>query len=511
MEVLIYSVEVSLYWLLLYGCYWFLLRHHTFFRWNRAYLLGSLLGAFVLPLMQYPEAAPPLPAAVYEVSPLPPAVPGEVTATSVAPRTPPSAVLNWMDVLWALYAVGVVVMAMRLYRHLRSLFLFVRQGTFIHMEGYTLVLSTTDSVGSFSFLKWVVVNRSDYEQHFDTILNHELVHVRQRHSLDILLVEVLRVLFWFHPVLLLYKQSLQQVHEYLADQQAPNRDHYAEFLVAYALDAPLAALTNHFFKSSLLKDRVRMLYKNRNSRWSLSTYAAVAVVVLIVALVVASCEREEVVPATMGEQVEAGQNVRVEGIVRDSEGKPIAGATIAVEGGSSGTTTDTEGYFRMSVPSNSKLIVSYKGFTKMEVSIGANYKSSRLNIMLSEELSRLEERTEEPPREQISTIDGQPIFTVAEEQPEFPGGITAMYEYINQNMKYPPAAVRAKVQGIVYLSFVITSQGEIKDIQILKSMGFGTDVEAKRIVSSMPRWQPGIQSGQPVNVRYNLPINFQLD
>ncbi|GAB3170280.1 TonB family protein [Telluribacter humicola] len=501
MEALLYLGEVSLYWLLLYACYWLLLRKHTFFGWNRAYLLGSLLTAFLLPLVQYPEAAPALPI-VYTVSA--PAVVVQATA-------PSPFLFTWLNLLWAVYTSGVLVIGWKLSHHIRELFQFIRGGEAIDMEGYKLVLMDNDRVGSFSFLKWIVVNRSDYEHHFDAILSHELVHVQQRHSLDVLLVEVLRVLFWFNPVLLLYKRSLQQVHEYLADQQAPNRDRYAEFLVSYALGAPVATLTNHFFNASLLKDRIKMLYKNPNSRWSLGTYAVVAVVILFVSLLVASCERDEVVPPTMGKQVEVRHNVWVEGIVRNSEGKPIAGATITVKGGSSGTTTDTEGYFRMSVPSSSKLIVDYEGLTKMEVSIGANYKSSRLNIMLSEELSRLEERTEEPPREQISTIDGQPIFTVVEEQPEFPGGITAMYEYISQNMKYPPAAVRAKVQGIVFLSFVVTTEGEIRDIQILKSMGFGTDVEAKRIVSSMPLWQPGIQSGQPVNVRYNLPINFQLD
>ncbi|MBU1822644.1 MAG: M56 family peptidase, partial [Bacteroidetes bacterium] len=71
MSTIPYIAQVSLYWLLLYACYWLLLRRHTFFAWNRAYLLGSLLGAFALPLVPYPEVAPPIPMVVYEMAALP--------------------------------------------------------------------------------------------------------------------------------------------------------------------------------------------------------------------------------------------------------------------------------------------------------------------------------------------------------------------------------------------------------------------------------------------------------
>ncbi|WP_247236045.1 M56 family metallopeptidase [Telluribacter sp. SYSU D00476] len=513
MEALLYIGQVSLYWLLLYACYWLLLRQRTFFGWNRAYLLGSLLMAFVLPLVQYPEAAPPLPA-VYTVS-------APVLAVQAAAPSPD--LFTWMNLLWLVYAGGGLYMAWKLGQHIRELFRFIRSGEAIEMEGYTLVLMNNNQVGSFSFLKWVVVNRSDYEHHFDAILNHELVHVQQRHSLDILLIEVLRVLFWFNPVLILYKRSLQQVHEYLADQQAPNRDHYAEFLVSYALGAPVATLTNHFFNSSLLKDRIKMLYKNPNSRWSLSTYAAVAVVTLLIALVVASCERD-VVPSTKGKDVDAGKPTIVEGFVTNEAGKPIPGAIIEVKGTQTGTTTDLQGRFKIDVWSkkDAALYIGFDGYKTQEVKLNPKYKNVTLSVSMtpgaSTEIStspsvQVPSRTGDSLKTivQSSTINGQPIFTVVEKVPEFPGGVNALFEYLGQNIKYPDAATRAKVQGKVFLSFVITTEGEIKDIQVLKGLGFGTDEEAIRVVSSMPRWRPGMQSGRPVNVKYNLPINFQLD
>ncbi|GAB3170292.1 M56 family metallopeptidase [Telluribacter humicola] len=422
METLIYIGQVSLYWLLLYACYWLFLRHHTFFRCNRAYLLGSLLTAFLLPLVQYPEAAPALPV-VYTVS---------APVLVVQATAPSPSLFTWMNLLWLAYAGGVLVMGWKLSRYLIELIRFMRRSEAIEMEGYTLVLLDDDGrsgvpVGSFSFLNWVVLSRSDYEHHFDTILTHELAHVQQRHSLDILLVEVLRVLFWFNPVLLLYKQSLQQVHEYLADQQAPNRDRYAGFLVSYALGTPAAPLVNQFFNSSLLKDRIKMLYKNPNSRWSLGKYVAVATLTVFASLLAASCERDA---------------SKVEETIQKAPAQDAA--------------------------------------------------------------------TDKSSTEANSEVNG-PIYTVVEEHPKFPGGLEAMYKFLGENIKYPEAAVKANVQGKVFLAFVVSTEGEIKNIQVLKGLGYGADAEAVRVVSQMPRWIPGKQSGQPVNVKYNLPINFQLE
>ncbi len=109
------------------------------------------------------------------------------------------------------------------------------------------------------------------------------------------------------------------------------------------------------------------------------------------------------------------------------------------------------------------------------------------------------------------TYNGEPVFTVVQKQPQFPGGIQAMYKFLGENIKYPEAAVKAKVQGKVFLRFVVTKEGEIKDIDILKGMGFGTEEEAIRVLSKMPRWTPGQQDGNAINVRFNLPIAFELD
>lgn len=102
------------------------------------------------------------------------------------------------------------------------------------------------------------------------------------------------------------------------------------------------------------------------------------------------------------------------------------------------------------------------------------------------------------------------IFTVCEVPPSFPGGAAELDNFIRQNLRYPQAALNKKAQGDVFLSFIITKEGSIRDINILKDIGFGTNEETVRLVQSMPNWNPGKQSGRPVHVKYTMFIPFRL-
>lgn len=103
------------------------------------------------------------------------------------------------------------------------------------------------------------------------------------------------------------------------------------------------------------------------------------------------------------------------------------------------------------------------------------------------------------------------VFTIVEQQPEFPGGMGALGQFLGKNIRYPAAAQRANISGRVFVSFVVNTDGSIQDVAVLKGLGFGTDEEAIRVVKSMPKWRPGKQSGRAVRVKYNLPINFTLE
>ena len=102
------------------------------------------------------------------------------------------------------------------------------------------------------------------------------------------------------------------------------------------------------------------------------------------------------------------------------------------------------------------------------------------------------------------------IFTVVENDPEFPGGMDALYKYLAQNIKYPQLARDNGITGKVYVTFVVEKDGSIANPKVLRDIGGGCGQEAIRVVKSMPKWTPGKQRGKAVRVQFNLPVNFSL-
>jgi periplasmic protein TonB len=120
---------------------------------------------------------------------------------------------------------------------------------------------------------------------------------------------------------------------------------------------------------------------------------------------------------------------------------------------------------------------------------------------------------EGPKREAAVAVDDNKVydFVSIEKQPEFPGGISKFYGYLSKAIKYPPMAQENNVQGKVFLSFVVEKDGKLTDIQVTRGLGSGTDEEAIRVLKASPRWNPGIQNGKPVRVKYNINVNFTLN
>ncbi len=131
-----------------------------------------------------------------------------------------------------------------------------------------------------------------------------------------------------------------------------------------------------------------------------------------------------------------------------------------------------------------------------------------LDVEVTEE-STIEEIIYE--ESEIEEEQAEEIFQFVEQSPEPPGGIKAFYKFISENLTYPPQARRSGVEGKVYLQFVIYKDGSIKDITVLKGIGFGCDEAAVKALSKSPLWNPGKQRGNPVNVRMALPIIFVLE
>ena len=106
--------------------------------------------------------------------------------------------------------------------------------------------------------------------------------------------------------------------------------------------------------------------------------------------------------------------------------------------------------------------------------------------------------------------DENGVYQIVEEMPHYPGGETAMMEYVAQNIVYPQEARDKEISGRVFVGFVVEKDGSIGEIKLLRGIGGGCDEEAVRVIKSMPKWEPGKMHGEPVRVSYQMPINFKM-
>ena len=124
----------------------------------------------------------------------------------------------------------------------------------------------------------------------------------------------------------------------------------------------------------------------------------------------------------------------------------------------------------------------------------------------SENLSNIDEMEAKT----VDIITEEEVFATEEQMPEYPGGEEALIKYLRENLKYPEKAREQQLQGKVILSFHIQKDGKVDNIEVLNGIGGGCDEEAVRVVSEMPNWSPGYEKGNPVIVKYTLPISFVL-
>jgi len=128
-----------------------------------------------------------------------------------------------------------------------------------------------------------------------------------------------------------------------------------------------------------------------------------------------------------------------------------------------------------------------------------------LDVEMTEE-TEIEEAIFEEEEEEVA----DEIFTIVEQQPGYPGGMGAFYQFVQKKMKYPSQARRMGIEGKVFVQFVVGKDGAITEVKVIRGVGAGCDEEAARVIKSSPKWTPGKQRGQAVKVRMVLPITFKL-
>ena len=183
MNTLDYFLKANLYGLLFVSCYWLLLRRHTFFSLNRAYLLVSAVASLVLPLAS-------LPTHTAETLPVPM---GVIVLPVSAITTPAETGPDWTEIGLIAYGMVSFLLVLQLIVRTGRLMAFIRQSSQHVLDDYVLV-EPIKTTSTFSFFRYLVLNPEDKNNNL--IINHELVHIRQHHSLDVLGMALLRAVFW---------------------------------------------------------------------------------------------------------------------------------------------------------------------------------------------------------------------------------------------------------------------------------------------------------------------------
>ena len=273
MTFLLYLGKVMLCSGILLGYYWLFLRNKRFHHYNRFYLQATLLLSVLLPLIRIPviyQPQSPVNQAVYQTLEVLTVDHGEQEGAGQGPGVL-ARLFTLENVTYLLYAMGILVLLFMLVRSLLYIRRISKHYPFERIGGLKF-FNTGEPGTPFSFFRSIFWNKElafnsrDGQQ----IFRHELFHVQQKHSTDIMLTELVTALFWVNPFFHILKKELKAIHEFLADQYAisgNDRYAYAELLVLQTMKASYPPITNHFFQNHI-KRRIAMITNNQSTRYS---------------------------------------------------------------------------------------------------------------------------------------------------------------------------------------------------------------------------------------------------
>nr|WP_315239772.1 M56 family metallopeptidase [uncultured Flavobacterium sp.] len=271
MEALfIYIAKSSGLVVLFYCAYYFLLRKETFFNSNRWFLLTGLVTSLILPFLFYTK--------IVWIDPVP--VSSANYSQSFIPQTiqQESFEINWNYVIISIYCIGFLVFIIKFAADFYSLN-SVLKGKKIQQQADFKFIDVSENIAPFSYFDYIVYNSSMYTSaELENIIEHEKVHSDQNHTIDVLISRVFCLLFWFNPIIWLYKKAILQNLEFIADNEASkkisDKKAYQYTLLKITTHESCVAITNHFYQS-LIKKRIVMLNKNQSKKRNYWKYYAI--------------------------------------------------------------------------------------------------------------------------------------------------------------------------------------------------------------------------------------------
>jgi len=318
-------LSVMICWAACLALYAGLFRREKFFLLNRIYLLFTFVLGLLIPAVNwFPASAAPA-GAFMEIANWLPEI--SISGRQAAPQTAVQG-LNFSLIIIGAYLVGCLWMFVRLMRHLSRVISLVWSGKRTRHPGYTLVESPQVSApfSFFGYLFWDSGHDYDPEE-IHAVRAHEFAHIRHGHSLDLLLLEVAGLFFWWCPFWYAYNRALRNVHEYQADAAAVRRiptRNYGQLLIRQCLSQPAPALAHGLRHHSQLKNRIAMMTKIRSSRMALAKYFTL---LPLLALLSIACAKPE-----PGDVAGAGLTTVTDTIYTQVEQMPVFGSCPGLEG-----------------------------------------------------------------------------------------------------------------------------------------------------------------------------------
>lgn len=424
---MLYLLQVNVGLILFYALYKLVCTRDTFFRSRRFILIVSLVLPFILPFIDVREWLESRDRMImlthFDYS----AVLPEIVVGSEVAETG-SRVFVLSEWIGYLYLAGVVVLLVRLVVQAFSLYRLIVRMPEKEINGVR-VKCLNDPSGPFSFFGWIFMNPAAVkEDEISEILTHEMAHVKQHHSVDVLLAEMVSICCWMNPFAWLLKREVRLNLEFLADRKVMEAGFatksYQYHLLGLAYNHKYGLSNN--FNFSHLKQRIIMMNKKKSNAAGHIKYALF------------------VLPA-----------------------------------------------FALLVAGN----------------ISCSQDASQTEDAKEEVVAPVSPEAKEAPADSTAKEE---VFMVAEQMPEYPGGMKEMLKFLQENVKYPENAMKNNVQGRVIVQFVVEKDGTPTEFKVLRSVDPDLDAEALRVMKAMPKWKPGMQKVQVVRVKFTVPVSFKL-
>ncbi len=544
------SLAFQLVFLLAYDLF---LKKETFFQWNRAYLLGTFALSFILPWVKIQALQTTMPQELETTT----VFLSQLNGVVLGPGAKETSFLERIPWPYLVLGAGSILAATWFVIKLYQIAWLRKKGEVKYYKDFTKII-VPKSVTAFSFFRNIFMGDGIHKEKEANILAHELVHVKQLHSFDLLFFELARIIFWFNPLVYIYQNRVAELHEFIADERAVkhNKQAHFEMLLSEAFHTQNISFVNQFFNRSLIKKRIVMLQKKKSKAvWQLK-YVLLLPLVLGM-LVYTSCETnkedaeldsvDEVsltvvneIPFVVIDEVpvfpgcedaddkRACFQEKMQAHIRKNFRYPEEAQKLGIQGRvSSIFIIDTEGNIvdiRMRGPHELLEKETERILSKLPQMQPGKHEGKMVKVPFSIPITfRLDGTDDDELNKEIQKFgergDGWVPFAEIDEAPVFPGCenaadkracfLESMQEHIRKHFNYPKEAQEKGVQGRVAIVFGIDAEGDIVDI---KSKGPSPilEAEAQKIIAKLPKMEPAMQDGKPADVIFSIPITFKL-